>query len=282
MQTPIKLDSFSAVGNGETANLVLANNVQYDQIYLETSLAPNELEFIRLSLNAETIFDLKGTELVMLDQYDDLYSSFGGPSTYRYTLPLSFETALLRDARVVAGALVLGPGDNCVLDVKIASTTTNSPTLKAFAETSGFPGVRDAVRKFERYTIPQASAGRVEFTSMVKGSRLLRAHFASANLDEIEIKRDGRVIYELDKARNDFLLERAKRNPQSGYYHFDPVKTGFPIRDNMSTAASNLAFNLVTSAAGNIEVLVERMDPKPANWGVGAPAKKKRGMGRRR
>ncbi|MEX1057042.1 MAG: major capsid protein P2, partial [Natronospirillum sp.] len=91
MQTPIKLESFSAVGAGQTANLVLAPGVTYDAVYIETNVPPAEIEQVKLELNANEIFALTGDELVMIDKYDEIYTAFAGP-TYRYALPLQYET----------------------------------------------------------------------------------------------------------------------------------------------------------------------------------------------
>jgi len=283
MQTPIKLDSFSAVEPGSDANLVIQPGVTYDGIYLETSLAPSEIENARLQLNAEEIWSLSGAELVMLDKFDVIYDSFGGP-VYRYSLPIQYETAVLADMQRVT-SLTIGPGDNCVLKVKIAAGAT-SPTLEAFAETSAFRGYRDAIRKFERYTVPVAGAGTAEFFSVNRGSRVLRMHFKTANMDGLEIVRDRLKVYELDKGRNDYLLKRSGRVPQSGYFHFDPTKQGFPVLDGFATVANALTFKLNMTAAGNVPILVERLYKGQAmNWSQGngaskPPARRRRGLGR--
>lgn len=280
MQHPIKLESFSAVGPGSTANLVLATGLTYDAIYIETNLAPAEILGVKLELNAEEIFNLTGAELVMLDQFDEVEASFAGP-TYRYNLPLQFESAVLADTQRTL-SLALGPGDNCVLNVDIATGTT--PVLSAFAETGADRGKRELVRKFERYTVPVAAAGTTEFFSMNKGSRVIRMHFDSDDMEGLEIVRDRLKLYELDKARNDFLLQRAGKTPQTGYFHFDPTKRGFPIIDSFSTQAQNLVFKLSMADGGNVPVLVERLYPMPYNWSQGAatsvPTRKRRAIGR--
>lgn len=282
MQTPIKLESFSAVGAGQTANLVLATGVTYDAVYLETNLTPAEMLKVRLELNAEEIFALSGDELKMLDLFDEVEASFAGP-TYRYALPLQYETAILADTQRTT-SLVLGPGDNCVINVDIDAAAV-SPTLSAFAETSAFRGTRQLVRKFERYTVPVAAAGITEFFSMNKGSRVLRMHFNTADMDGLEVIRDRLKVYELDKARNDYLLTRAGKTPQAGYFHFDPTKQGFPIIDGFATSAQNLVFRLSMTAGGNVPVLVERLDAAQARtWGqtqaAAAPKARRRGIGR--
>lgn len=287
MQTPIKLQSFSAVGAGQTANLVLAGGVTYDAIYIETNVPPAQITYVELKLNANEVFSLSGDELVMLDQFDEVYSAFAGP-TYRYALPLQIEYAVLADVQRQTG-LVIGPGDNCVINVKIDGAAV-TPVMSAFAETSAMRGARNVVRTFQRYTVPVAAAGITEFFNLNKGNRLLRAHFKSADMSSLEIVRDRLKIYELDKARNDYLLERAGRTVQAGYFHFDPTKHGYPVIDSMSTVANDLVFRLGMDAGGNVEVLVERYDntTMTKSWqeagtaqaAASAPANRRRGIGR--
>ena len=150
-------------------------------------------------------------------------------------------------------------------------------------------GARLVVRTFERYTVPVAAAGITEFYNMNKGNRLLRMHFKTADMDGLEIVRDRLKIYELDKDRNDYLLTRGGRAAQTGYFHFDPTKQGFPIIDSMSTAADNLVFRLNMSAGGNVPILVERLDTSmqrsweggnSAAYAASAPQRRRRGIGR--
>ncbi|GGX52299.1 major capsid protein P2 [Saccharospirillum salsuginis] len=282
MQNVIKLESFSAVGAGETANLVLSPGVTYDGIYLETNVPPAQINSVRLELNAEQIFDLSGTELKMLDDYEEKGIAFAGP-TYRYALPIQMEEAISAQSERFT-SLVIGPGDNCVINVEIDGTAT-APTLKAFAETSPFREVREVVRKFERYTVPVAAAGIAEFYSIQRGDRVLRMHFKTGDMNGLEVVRNRLKVFEIDSGRNDYLLTREHRTPQTGYFHFDPIKGGYPRLDSFVTAADQLTFKLDMAASGNVEILVERISAKQArDWRSTKPAgqaKGRRGIGRR-
>lgn len=259
----INLDSFSAVGAGETANLVLPVNPRYEQIYLETNVA-DKIKRVRLTLNAEEIFSLTRQELAMLQSYAGIAQESGF-----ITLPLNFDGALMLDSQIFTG-LVTGPGDNPVLEVEIAEDAA-APRLKAFAETSARGPTRDVIRRFQRYTVPVAAEGEVDFNTMVRGPgiKVLRMFFKSDAIDALEIKRDGVVIYEATKKRNDFLLKRAGKTLPEGYFVFDPTRRDFPLRECLSTTAHNLNFKLKTKGvegAKNIDVLVEQLASAGTKW----------------
>lgn len=254
MQRYIELDSFTAVGPGEVANLVLANGVRYDEIHLESNQS-TEIEYVRLTLNAIEIFRLNRAELSMLDTYDGLTSTSGF-----IAIPLAMVQANMLDSQLLSG-LVTGRDDNVVLEVKFSSAAT-APRLKAFANVSAHNGVRNVVRRFVKYTIPVAASGEVDFTSIVKGPRVLRMFFKSAHVDKLEIKQDMRTVYELTKARNDYLLKRSGKNLIADHFIFDSIKRDFPVIDAMPTTFQNLNFRLTIGAGGaqNIEVLVEQLE----------------------
>lgn len=261
MQRYIELDSFTAVGPGEVANLVLANGVRYDEIHLESNQAAN-IEYVRLTLNAVEVFRLTRAELSLLDTYDGLNSTTGFIS-----IPLAMVQAQMLDSQLISG-LVTGPGDNVVMEVKFADAAV-SPVLKAFANVSAHAGVRSLVRRFVKYTIPVAASGEVDFTSIVKGPRILRMYFKSGNVDKLEIKQDQRTVYELTKARNDFLLKRSGKNLVADHFIFDSIKRDFPVIDAMPTNFQNLNFRLTIGAGGaqNVEVLVEQLEAiEPRDW----------------
>lgn len=262
MQKYIELDSFTAVAAGEIANLVLANGVRYDEIHLETNV-PDSVEYVRLVLNATEIFKLSRVELNMLNKHDKV----DGVSGY-FSLPLANISALMLDSQLMTG-LETGLGDNVVLEVKLASNAT-APKLKAFASTSAHDGTRQLVRTFKKYTVPVTANGDVDFTSLVKGGRVMRMFFKSANMSKLEIKQDQRTVYELTKARNDYLLKRAGKGLIANVFIFNSIKRNFPIIDSMRTDFQNLNFKISVdgmTSPENIEVLVEQMEQvEPRDW----------------
>lgn len=259
MQRYIKLDSFTAVAAGETANLVLNAGVRYDEIILKSNQI-SEIEKVTLTLNAVEIFSLKLEELQMFDEYNRVDYS----SENHISLPLSIEEAVLLDSQVATG-LVTGKGDNAVLEVKFSDAAV-SPTLKAIASVSAHDGVRRRVRRFVRYTVPVTAAGDIDFTSLVKGPDVMRMFFKSPLIDKLQIIQDLRVVYELEAADNDYLLDRMYKTQPVGYFVFDSIKRNYPVYDSMSTQFQNLNFKLTVAEGGaqNISVLVEQVDQTEA------------------
>lgn len=261
MQNYINLDGFSAVGAGQVANLVLDSGPKYDEIHLQTN-EPEKVEFVRLSLNAVEVFKLEKDELDMFNAYDSVEGTSGF-----LALPLVMNNAVPLDTKVFTG-LETGPGDNVVLEVKFAADA-GGPTLSAFANVSAHPGRRDVVRSFERYTVPVAADGKLDFKSIVKGPRILRMWFKSPNIQGLEIKQNSVVRYEMTKERNDYLLKSEGKVVPAGYFVFDPTKRNFPLVDAMRTDFQNLNFRLDVQGGGaqNIEVLVEQLEQiEPRNW----------------
>lgn len=255
MQRYIKLDSFTAVGPGETANLVLANGVRYDEIHLKSNQIA-EIERVTLSLNAVEMWSLTLEELQLLDEHNRVDFE----STKHLSLPLALGEAVAVETQLTTG-LVTGPGDNVVLEVKFTDDAV-SPTLKAFANVSAHDGVRRRVRRFVRYTVPVTAAGEIDFTSLVKGPDVMRMFFKSELITKLEIKQNLRTVFELEKEDNDYLLERVFKTVPAGYFVFNSIKRDFPVKDSMSTQYENLNFRLTVAEGGaqNIGVLVEQVD----------------------
>lgn len=286
----LKLNSFSAVGAGQTANLVLENGPYYQDIYLKYSGSASEIESVKLKLNTVSLFELSGTQLNMLADYYGYHRELN-----YFALPLSCIQSNELKRRLQTGIATFA-GDNLVLEVKIAATATN-PELEAFAEVRPNPGIRPVVRRFMPYTIPANGAGVCQFTSFDKNQtgqspRIVAAHFFKDgnDINSLEIKRDKTVLHEMEKAHNDFILKREGRTPQAKYYHFDPTRVDYPVEEAMATASQSLEFKFDVGSAGNILGLIEVLDPDPrlirsesAVVAAGKPSGgKKRGrMGRR-
>lgn len=268
----IKLNSFSGVGAGQTASLVLENGPYYQDIYLKTNVTPEQIESVKLKLNTVELFDLSGTQLRMLDTYYQKTISTG-----YFPLPISASYAGELKRRLQTGIATF-PGDNLVLEVKIASAAT-APTLEAFAEVRNNPGVRPFVRRMLPNTIPAAAAGEAQFTSFTKGPRIMAAHFLKSDMDSLIIERDKQILFELDKVANNMILKREGRTPQSNYFHFDPARHDYPVDEAMVTVSQALAFKVNVGSGGNIPVLFDVLDADPRL--VVAPEEAKK-VGKRR
>ncbi|EAT13377.1 hypothetical protein HF888_07775 [Bermanella marisrubri] len=253
----LKLNSFSGVGAGQTASLVVANGPFYQDIYLKFSGSIAELEAVTVKLNTVELFTLSGTQIRMIDSY------YGNTTTAGYyRLPLSCAHVKDLERRVQTGLPTFN-GDNLVIEVKIAAGAT-APTLEAFAEVRNNPMSRPFVRRILPFTIPAAGAGESQFTSFTKGPRIMAAHFKKADMDNLVVERDKQTLFEMDKAANNMVLKDCDRMPQSDYFHFDPTRHDQPIKEAMVTGtAQDLAFKVNVGSAGNIPVLFDVLDADP-------------------
>jgi hypothetical protein len=262
----IKLNSFSGVGAGQTASLVLSNGPFYQDIYLKTGVAIAHIESVKLKLNTVELFDLSGTQLRMLQDYYDIPVTAGF-----FTLPISASHSPELARRLSTG-LATFSGDNLVLEVKISADAT-APTLEAFADVRANPGYRPFVRRFLPFTIPAAGAGESQFTSFTKGPRIMSAYFQKDDMTKLVIERDKNTLFELEKDANDFLLKREGRKPQTGYYHWDATRMDYPIDEAFVTASQDLAFKVTVDSGGNIPVLFDCIDSDPRLMVAKAEAK---------
>ena len=257
MDYPRPLNSFSAVGAGERANVRLpsANGLRYDEIHLESNVAPADIERVTVTVNADVLVDITGTELRMREAY------FGNVAvTNMYTL--SFREPM---ARTMGGtdltSLVTQNGDNIVVEVDLASSVTN-PTLKAYAITSASPVGRQVVMRIRKQSFTPSATGEQEYTTMNRGPNIKRVHIggAAGDLDKVTIERNQAVIYELTRARNEYLLGRDGLVPQSGYFHVDPISSGFALDDMLPTLAQSFVWKFNVTTVGSLPLLAETVE----------------------
>jgi hypothetical protein len=267
----LKLNSFSGVGAGQTASLVLSNGPFYQDIYLKTNVSIANIESVKLKLNTVELFDLTGTQLRMMQAYYNIPVKAGF-----FTLPISASHSPELQRRLSTG-LATFAGDNLVLEVKIAAGAI-APTIEAFADVRANPGFRPFVRRFLPFTIPAAGAGESQFTSFTKGPRIMAAYFNKADMTKLVIERDKNTLFELESDANNFLLEREGRIPQAGYFHFDPTRMDYPIDEAFVTASQDLSFKVTVGTGGNIPVIFDCIDSDPRL----IVAKQESGMGSRR
>jgi hypothetical protein len=250
---PLKMNNFSAVGAGQTANLQLATGSFYQELYLETDALAADLK-VTLTLNSIKLFELTGTELNMLSDYYGIAKTAG-----YFSLPISSSHTPELGRRIQTGLNTFG-SDNLVMDVEI-KTGSQLSRLECFAEVRENSGSRGFVRRFHTFSQQVSAAGEVDFTNMDKKIRIMAAHFASPDMAGLKIERDKRILFELSKGRNNFVLKREKRMPQTGYFHFDPTRGNHPVAEAMITQSQDLNFKLEMSAGGQIvRILVDCLD----------------------
>ncbi|MGR5001963.1 MULTISPECIES: major capsid protein P2 [Vibrio] len=253
---PIKLNSMVGAAWGQKGTLPIPVGPTYHELVLETNAEAAEIERLSITLNAEEIYILTGSEILMLERYKQRAHTTG-----HYVIPFSDITARTKNGVRYTG-LVTEAGDNIHLDVQFKAKASGDPlSIQVHAWVTNAQPARILVPMIKRETMPANAAGVNEFTSLVSSPliTLRRAHFMHAGITKLEIERDFVKEYEANKFINEANAKRNERTPQAGYFHFDPIVRGFSIDELFPTQhSSNLKFSVTTSdVAGSIPILIE-------------------------
>lgn len=255
---PIKLNSMVGAAWGQKGTLVIPNGPTYHELVLETNASASDIERLSITLNAEEIYVLTGSELLMLERYKRREHTSG-----HFVIPFSDIVARTKNGVRYTG-LVTEKGDNLHLDIQFASKTGDSVdalSIQVHAWVSNAQAYRVVVPMVKRETMAANAQGVNEFTNLVSSPLIAirRMHFMHANIDKLEISRDFVKEYEATKFISEANAKRNERTPQAGYFHFDPIVRGFSVDELFPTQhISELKFSVSTSdVAGSIPILVE-------------------------
>lgn len=265
---PRKLNSFIGQQWGEKATVKLANGPTYEEIHLNTNITnPLLIERVVVNLNGDEIYSLKGTELKMLEQYKKQYTEAG-----RYVIPFADISCNTRNGIRITGLVTL-KSDNINVEVylKAQPEETPAPSIKGVSYLSQAQPMRYVIPRIKTQTMQAGAIGDNEYLTLPHGQdkSVRRMHFKHADITDLLISRDGRTVFDADTGTNGFQQKRFEREPQAGYFHFDPIVSGFALDSLFPTAhTSELKFNVKTSSiAGTIPILVESIQqvaPFPA------------------
>lgn len=271
MRTTLDIKSFTGLGWGNKPEVKLTGGPDYHEIYLITSLLPEQFR-VELLINSDSRLNLTGTQLLMLQMFKKIWTEAG-----RYVLPLGDISARSIEGQMVGGLETL-PSDNIILRVHIIPDPGGQPALTLMATAMVSPHLRGELGRamavywprIGEVTFAAGNSGKNTHDTLPqgKGMRLLRAHML-ADISRVEVKKgsnavNGAVVWQRDAADNEFFLKRWERAPQTGYFHVDFVESGFllaemlPLDDVLSTV-----FDIYADAPGNIPILLETMEMAP-------------------
>lgn len=242
----------------------------YREIVLNTNLNNDQLLQVKLTLNGDPIIDVTGEQLLMLEAYKD-----NPPLAGRFVIPLADNSVLTPESQNLTELVTL-ESDNLVLEVKTGAATAAQvsagtvPTMEAIAITTsglnldGSKKQRLWIPRIYSELIPAGATGKNIYKNFNRGPRIRRLHFGngvSTSVTALEIKRDRlTLVDDITKADNDFLLKREEMVPQTGYFHFDPIMSGFQLMDFLQTAGSSFEINPTVSSAGDVPILFETVE----------------------
>ena len=259
------LDSFSGVAKNSTATVTLPGGVVYDALHVEynhsgdTDFDISKISDVKLNLNGESIIECSGQDLIDLEAYK------GNPEEEGYfTIQLAELVAKTFDGKHAFGLITSG-ADSISLEVTIGETNAVVPTLKGFADTRPRPMQngkyvpRVWVPKIRNFPAAASAGGPFEISNLPRRAdvRLKRVLVRAPNATNLQVERDQIKMFDLSKARNEYIQARHKKVPLADTIMFDPIADGFALAKLFPTASNSLVFRLQMSAAGEATALVE-------------------------
>lgn len=273
---PRKLKSFDGVGWGNIARARLAGGPMYHEIVFNTNALEDDIVSVTLTVNGDVKYKLPGWALKMLERFKKKWEETG-----RYVIALADISLYSLEGQIIS-ALNTAPTDNILLEVEFGDGTASvvdpnatPATLEAEAEVSNSDptsAVALYVPRTRLVNLKGGGSGEVTIDNLHQksnGNELLRrAHFdgrdggANDYITNLEVLVDNTKRWEQSKGNMRFNLKRHDKAPQAGFYHFDPIRSGFPITEMFNMAHStSLEFKpTISNAMSTIPVIIETLE----------------------
>ena len=270
-------------------NLQMEHSVSLREIHLivmkvnadgtETPATADYIEEFQLSLNGDTIYDVSGLQLEMIEKFKSTHTQDG-----RVVVPFA-DFSLTTQQSQAQTSLVILPGENVVMKVKTKPrvvaddpvATVTQLRVEARAVYAPLPATqrRLFVPHLTSDTLKASRTGdnKIEdFIPLGKSGNKLnirRMHVMTSRVQAVQIKRGKVEIFDATADDNNYSLQRYGMTPQqianntdatTGIYHIDPIKTGFGIVDQLDGRRGRFDIVADLSAAGDYEVLFESLE----------------------
>lgn len=259
-----------AIGYNGKFNLQLPAGITYKEITIHgTNLNNNQLRRITLSLNGDSIMDISGEVLRMIQKYKNETLRDG-----KWVIPFTDFSMTTQEGQNLTSLVTL-PGENVILEVETGapSSTQASGNKVASLRAERILGVSQT----QRLTLPRiyrdvmngGVAGENRFKNFVNQNRttnpvrIRRAHLLDGSIKNLEIKRNGITLFDKTLGDQNYSLERFGKAPQVDIYHFDAVKTDFGVADPLRTQGSTFELIPTKTAVGDFEVIFETIEILP-------------------
>lgn len=269
----IDFDSFngsSANGYNGKFNLQLPAGITYKEITIHgDNLNNNQLRRATLSLNGESVVDVTGSVLRMIQQYKDEHISNG-----KWVLPFADFSMKNQEGQNFTSLVTL-PGENVILEIEtdVATAAQTAANSVASIRAEGILGIsqtrRVTVPRIYRDVMNGGVEGENRFKNFVNQNRTVnpvrirRAHMLDESINNLEIKRNGVTLFDKTLLDQNYSIERFGRKPQPQVFHFDAVKTGFGVADPLRTQGSTFELIPTKTAVGDFEVIFETIEVLP-------------------
>ncbi|MFM2476684.1 major capsid protein P2 [Celerinatantimonas sp. MCCC 1A17872] len=251
-----ELNPFNGVGYGAKANLQLTSGPVYQEIELKSN-AVKRIRRVTMTLNGEEIINITPAQIYALDKLRKIYTEDN-----RLVLPFA-DFSLRTKTGVAECALVTTASDIVFLYVEFDGKQDGDadiPTLSARAKMTNAQPVRYFLPRLKTDTWSHPTGGQLSHEYKERSPYLfIRRMLLSCDADDItrlEIIRDNKIEFQLDRDDNAFDLARLGKEAPDGFFPVDFLEYGFGADGKLSTNASNsLDFKLTKTSAGPITVL---------------------------
>jgi len=247
------MPSFEGVAAGQTATAKLPIGLSYHNLLLTyTGVTLAQMTEIRLVVNGKVRQRWVGADKL------DIVNQFEGQAAAAGVLniPVGDRYGLKTRAGIEFTKLGTGKTDDAApitslhveIDIDAAAT---APALSMIARQSD-PDYSGMVKHVREFNYNPSAAGEFDIADLPKGHVFNQLVFKSANIDKIEIQRDGYTVFERTKAENDKVQGDGVRIPQSGYFVVDFTEEGYGSEGLTTQGVHDLRVKLTMSAGGAV------------------------------
>lgn len=260
---PIKNLPFLNVAANSVATLQLPLGPTYERITMKlggTSFTKAHLTNVKCKLNGKTFHEFSGADLDKMNSYTGLFADAA-------FLSIDFSELTARDEIDQAlGAVATAQGvANFTIEVTIGAAT--APTLESWSEISAPRITQDGkvppMNKLIKVTQNFGAAGKFNFQlpyGISGGTVIKRVYFMANNITDLEIKKNGLVIFDMPKAVNEFCQKEHRKTPQAGMFVYDPIWDDNASGMLLTTDAASMEWNLTLSGAETVAAYIECID----------------------
>ena len=205
----------SANGYNGKYNLQLPAGITYKEITIHgTNLNNNQIRRITLSLNGDSLVDVSGEVLRMIQAYKGETIRDG-----KWIIPFADFSMSTQEGQNLTSLVTL-PGENVILEVETDAPTGDQTSNQSVASirAEGILGISQT----QRLTIPRiyrdvmncGVAGENRFKNFVNQNRttnpvrIRRAHLFDSSVSNLEIKRNGITLFDKTLGDQNYSLER--------------------------------------------------------------------------
>jgi hypothetical protein len=260
------LSSFNGVGWNSKMSVSIPAGPTYNEIHLKTNLTAAQLRQVSVVLAGDTIIQVSGEDLVMMERYKGHYVDDS-----IFVIPFGHPTAKNKQGALF-GSLVTLAGEQISLEVETGAGD-GSIELEAISFQSPSVPVRMWKPRIRTHVMQANAIGWNDYTTWPAASNtsIKRAYFKSEGMKQLKIEIDNLIYHDVKSDIQANQQKRVGRFPQNNVYIFDPTMYGFEQGDIFNTGhTQEFVFRVDTAKSEPIPILFETIEqlvpntpPKP-------------------